>query len=908
MSFIAKNSQSSEGSSRPRSSSTGSSAASSSSSPTVHLSGEANKHLENRSSSARKSQSNYHCQPIKVGSLDVRSSPVKHGFVPLLPPTSSSLTNNPTNRFSTSFLSKDRRFPVKGSSSNPVKTAEQPNRVTLTGSTSSDVCSWCQDSKRKIKISADLGKKKFCSNVCFAEFRKNNGMTMENIDLAETCSYCCRFFEGDSIIDDTDNNNDRPIREFCCTECLQKYRLKAKQQLMKMQQNKEPSSLLEKKVEELRRKNEIDSKPSNSSSNGKSEVASSTVNSSRGRPSLDSTTKEVSASTPIREVKKKTNSAVKPQKEEPEQQSSSTSTKAGKVTNYHYETFSIFDWDDYLEEEGGIPAPKKLFKQNPNPPENNFLPGMKLEARDPRNPSSSSIATVVALLGSRIQLRLDGSDNTNDFFELVDSASIAPIGSCEKSGEMLQPPLGFRRNPSQWPMFVVSALQGATLAPNDCFKPEPREPKENKFEVGMKLEAVDRKNPRLICPATVGAVKEDQILVMFDGWKGAFDYWCDFRSRDIFPVKWCQDSGHPLQPPGNKVPTKADKAKQMTAQSTVVSSKNNQLLATVVKGSPRKRSPVVKNYETKPESKPVQVNGHPLKNGSQTEHKAKETKMNGIPCSDKSSEKPVSSTTRLPNKPFVDQQPTFNADDPPCLSCVQSRQLSNECLPSDPVGPLGIPIAIIDCKHAKTKQFEHPVTAERNGEQYQFIRPRSGSSSLETPVEKAMRITPRQYHVTPKIIISNLKASPSTKRPHVEEIRKLTPISEQVSEPVVKKAKATPPTSLIPPADSIAKKQFKLGRPSWSTDQQQQQLGNHKSPSSTATCNASTSSPSLLTPVSTTSPSSPRLTSPSQSLSKTPSSNNPSLWETEDVVGYLVTVDKSLEKHAEIFRIHVSIH
>jgi len=261
--------------------------------------------------------------------------------------------------------------------------------------------------------------------------------------------------------------------------------------------------------------------------------------------------------------------------------SSSSVNSIKKVTNYHYETFSVFDWDDYLAEEGGSPAPVHLFKQNPVPPENDFIPGMKLEARDPRNPSSSSIATVVALLGSRIQLRLDGSDNTNDFFELVDSGSIAPMGTCEKSGDMLQPPLGFRRNPSQWTSFVVQALTGATLAPKDCFKQEPKDPKDNRFEVGMKLEAVDRKNPRLICPATVGDVKENQILVCFDGWKGAFDYWCDFRSRDIFPVKWCQISGHPLQPPGNKVPRHAKKAKMMSASSTVVSAKNNQLLATV---------------------------------------------------------------------------------------------------------------------------------------------------------------------------------------------------------------------------------------------------------------------------------------------------------------------------------------
>lgn len=61
---------------------------------------------------------------------------------------------------------------------------------------------------------------------------------------------------------------------------------------------------------------------------------------------------------------------------------------------------------------------------------------------DPRNTTSTCIATVVGLTGARLRLRLDGSDNKNDFWRLVDSAEIQPIGNCEKNGGMLQPPLG----------------------------------------------------------------------------------------------------------------------------------------------------------------------------------------------------------------------------------------------------------------------------------------------------------------------------------------------------------------------------------------------------------------------------------------------------------------------------------
>ncbi|CAL9705153.1 unnamed protein product [Knipowitschia caucasica] len=213
-----------------------------------------------------------------------------------------------------------------------------------------------------------------------------------------------------------------------------------------------------------------------------------------------------------------------------------------------------FSWDKYLKETGAVAAPASCFKQSLTPPVNEFKAGMKLEAQDPRNTTSTCIATVVGLTGSRLRLRLDGSDNKNDFWRLADSSEIQPIGSCEKSGGMLQPPLGFRLNASSWPMFLLKTLNGAEMAPFRIFhKQEPPTPEQNLFQLGMKLEAVDRKNPHFICPATVGALRGVEVLVTFDGWRGAFDYYCRYDSRDIFPVGWCALTGDNLQPPGTKV-------------------------------------------------------------------------------------------------------------------------------------------------------------------------------------------------------------------------------------------------------------------------------------------------------------------------------------------------------------------
>ncbi|KAM6428731.1 polycomb protein SCMH1 isoform X2 [Python bivittatus] len=227
--------------------------------------------------------------------------------------------------------------------------------------------------------------------------------------------------------------------------------------------------------------------------------------------------------------------------------------KYGRLSEPPSQYQGHFAWDKYLKETCSIPAPAHCFKQSYTPPSNEFKISMKLEAQDPRNTTSTCIATVVGLTGARLRLRLDGSDNKNDFWRLVDSAEIQPIGNCEKNGGMLQPPLGFRLNASSWPMFLLKTLNGAEMAPIRIFHKEPPSPSQNFFKMGMKLEAVDRKNPHFICPATIGEVRGSEVLITFDGWRGAFDYWCRYDSRDIFPVGWCSLTGDNLQPPGTKV-------------------------------------------------------------------------------------------------------------------------------------------------------------------------------------------------------------------------------------------------------------------------------------------------------------------------------------------------------------------
>ncbi|XP_033763307.1 uncharacterized protein LOC117344606 [Pecten maximus] len=55
---------------------------------------------------------------------------------------------------------------------------------------------------------------------------------------------------------------------------------------------------------------------------------------------------------------------------------------------------------------------------------------------------------------------------------------------------------------------------------------------------GMRLEALDRLNPSLVCAATVSKISETdgRLLIHFDGWTKRYDYWTEPESKDLHPI------------------------------------------------------------------------------------------------------------------------------------------------------------------------------------------------------------------------------------------------------------------------------------------------------------------------------------------------------------------------------------
>ncbi|CDS37224.1 polycomb protein SCMH1 [Echinococcus multilocularis] len=170
-----------------------------------------------------------------------------------------------------------------------------------------------------------------------------------------------------------------------------------------------------------------------------------------------------------------------------------------------------------------------------------------------------SLARVIETAGPRLRVRLVGTDDRNDCWFLVDSDEIRPY----PSHETLQPPFGYVHNHLVWNKTLRRTVEEGKAAPAECFAKPPPDPERNLFKKGDKLEAVDRHNAQLICPATIGEVSGLHVLISFDGWSGNFDYWTRYDSRDLFPCGWCKLAGHALQSPGpaaiqhlNLTPTK----------------------------------------------------------------------------------------------------------------------------------------------------------------------------------------------------------------------------------------------------------------------------------------------------------------------------------------------------------------
>lgn len=239
--------------------------------------------------------------------------------------------------------------------------------------------------------------------------------------------------------------------------------------------------------------------------------------------------------------------------DEPEEKYKSSKGKRGpklaKLGNAQPNKKRAWSWPAYLEEEKAVAAPVKLFKEHQSFPQsrNSFKVGMKLEGLDPCHPSLFCVLTVAEIQGYRVRLHFDGYPECYDFWANADSWDLKPAGWCEKNGHKLLLPKGCKEGEFNWSMYVKNCR--GQLAPKHLFKSLNTSVTPSGFRTGMKLEAVDRKNPPLVCVATIAAVVDNRLLIHFDNWDDTYDYWCDATCPYIHPVGFCEEAELPLTTP-----------------------------------------------------------------------------------------------------------------------------------------------------------------------------------------------------------------------------------------------------------------------------------------------------------------------------------------------------------------------
>lgn len=217
-----------------------------------------------------------------------------------------------------------------------------------------------------------------------------------------------------------------------------------------------------------------------------------------------------------------------------------------------------FNWETYLRLCPAETAPKEAFRLLNKKTENLFEVGMMLELRHNVNGQHKwSIATVIEIRGLRIKLR--SHCLKEDFYTLIYTRKIRPCQfnptretGLSTRGKCLMGRHKFpadKANP-----YTVRSHFGSKkkYAHINIFPHCPKKAPVNLFKPGMKLEAIDTENPKLIRPATVLYVNDDDFIgIRFDGLDCSRDLEIRYDSRDIFPVNWCAETGHPIEAPPN---------------------------------------------------------------------------------------------------------------------------------------------------------------------------------------------------------------------------------------------------------------------------------------------------------------------------------------------------------------------
>ncbi|NXY42355.1 SMBT2 protein, partial [Ceuthmochares aereus] len=220
------------------------------------------------------------------------------------------------------------------------------------------------------------------------------------------------------------------------------------------------------------------------------------------------------------------------------------------------------DWTEFLIHDltGARTAPANLLEgplRGKNPVDLITVDSL-IELQDSQNPFQYWIVSVVENVGGRLRLRYVGLEETESYDQWLFylDCRLRPVGWCQENKYRMDPPADIYslKTMSEWKSALEKSLNDAANfpLPMEVFK-DHADLRNHFFTVGMKLEAVNMREPFRICPASVTKVFNNHYLqVTIDDLRhepSKISMLCHADSLGILPIQWCLKNGVNLTPP-----------------------------------------------------------------------------------------------------------------------------------------------------------------------------------------------------------------------------------------------------------------------------------------------------------------------------------------------------------------------
>ncbi|OQR75038.1 polycomb protein Sfmbt-like, partial [Tropilaelaps mercedesae] len=222
-----------------------------------------------------------------------------------------------------------------------------------------------------------------------------------------------------------------------------------------------------------------------------------------------------------------------------------------------------FDWRTMLDKVEFEAGPVSSFKFAPLSEwwARNVTVGMKVEVQNHDAPDVIQrvvywVATIHDVKGYFVKLRYVGFDDESlDFWanlcyvqeedtHLVDH-SVHHVGWCAVHERPLVPPKTIENKTKDWRDYMVRRLTGSKTLPHN-FHQVVREKLKSRFEIGMRVEAVDKTRLSSLRVAVVQKIVGRRLFVKYERMEDDEGFWFHEKSPMIHPVGWARMTGHEL--------------------------------------------------------------------------------------------------------------------------------------------------------------------------------------------------------------------------------------------------------------------------------------------------------------------------------------------------------------------------